>query len=694
MVLAVVNVHGFSVDPRGECILGKPWSGSLNVSGLCPARPFEVQARRGAPQPGLNTSPAPAAPVSLKRSLVHDTKMVWDCVGKRLSTVSCEHLNSRRVQAQVQPANFRHSMSTTASSKMIRIVWIMVALIAGLAGAVAAMTQLYGDVWKQQGVALLNDQIKGEFVVQDVDLSWWNGFPNISVDLWEASLTLPASSDTLLSATRIGVEIDVWTLWNNRPELSSLTWSGGHMQVVEATDGSWNALTVLNSTPEDSTAELRLDRVLLEDVLVEATFRDGRRWKGLLRELDASQHKRGHWSWDVHASKVQLPHPNVPELHPLEIEAGGQLTWADDTGWASRGTGTLSSLRVVWNASQRPNQPPEVDVSSTLTQPKLEGVLVEIPWRDMGSFGHAVKVDATFRNGVWQASWNAARSDFQLAPGFTGLTMALQGEFEGRGALRQTRGGLTWEVTEGAVQGPGWKLAGSASPHGSGGATFQGAGDLDMSTPLLAWWPQVPTWATSAWPAAGTAHAEGTVRWAPGMVLPELEGVASLETWMGTFEGAPYQLTCPDLQAQKGILTAETIEFQWSGNDATLGLRNFDFVQGLRGGALNGELDIAARALHADPWITWLSSGAKQRGGPVASGVRFGRQLARPALVGALGCTDVRPKPGCNTTDASSSAWAFGGLKGRPVRGLLKPAAQVGLDAAWRGGGRVLALVV
>ena len=283
-------------------------------------------------------------------------------------------------------------MSTTASSKMIRVVWIMVALIAGLAGAVAAMTQLYGDVWKQQGVALLNDQIKGEFVVQDVDLSWWNGFPKISVDLWEASLTLPASSDTLLSATRIGVEMDVWTLWNNRPELSSLTWSGGHMQVVEATDGSWNALTVLNSTPEDSTAELRLDRVLLEDVLVEATFRDGRRWKGRLRELDASQHGRGHWSWDVHASKVQLPHPNVPELHPLEIEAGGQLTWADDTGWASRGTGTLSSLGVVWNASQRPNQPPEVDVSSTLTQPKLEGVLVEIPWRDMGSFGHAVKV--------------------------------------------------------------------------------------------------------------------------------------------------------------------------------------------------------------------------------------------------------------------------------------------------------------
>ena len=84
-------------------------------------------------------------------------------------------------------------MSATAPSKMIRVVWIVVALTAGLAGAVAALTQMYGDAWKQQGVALLNDQIQGELVVQDVDLSWWNGFPNISVDLWEAALTLPAS---------------------------------------------------------------------------------------------------------------------------------------------------------------------------------------------------------------------------------------------------------------------------------------------------------------------------------------------------------------------------------------------------------------------------------------------------------------------------------------------------------------------
>ena len=49
-------------------------------------------------------------------------------------------------------------------------------------------------------------------------------------------------------------------------------------------DGSWNFSSLLNATPEDSAADLRLDKVVLEDVQVEATFRDGRLWQGQLRE--------------------------------------------------------------------------------------------------------------------------------------------------------------------------------------------------------------------------------------------------------------------------------------------------------------------------------------------------------------------------------------------------------------------------
>ena len=197
-----------------------------------------------------------------------------------------------------------------------------------------------------------------------------------------------------------------------------------------------------------------------------------------------------------------------------------------------------------------------------------------------------------------------------------------------------------------------------------------------MSTPLLAWWPEVPAWVTSAWPATGTAHAEGTVRWAPGMVLPELAGVASLDAWMGTFEGAPYQMSCPELQAQNGILTAETLEVQWSGNDATLGLRNVDFIQALRGGALEGELDIAARALHADPWIRWLSSGEpSDEAVLLPPGSALAVSLASDRLLwGALECTDVRTQARVQHDRCKLLSVGLRGLEGEAqVEGSLKP---------------------
>ena len=153
-----------------------------------------------------------------------------------------------------------------------------------------------------------------------------------------------------------------------------------------------------------------------------------------------------------------------------------------------------------------------------------------------------------------------------------------------------------------------------------------------------------------------------------------------------------------NLQAQNGILTAETLEVQWSGNDATLGLRNVDFVQALRGGALEGELDIAARALHADPWITWLSSGEpSDEAVLLPPGSALAVSLASDRLLwGALECTDVRTQARVQHDRCKLLSVGLRGLEGEAqVEGSLKPGPRrVGLDAAWRGGGRVFALVV
>ena len=135
----------------------------------------------------------------------------------------------------------------------------------------------------------------------------------------------------------------------------------------------------------------------------------------------------------------------------------------------------------------------------------------------MGSFGHASswtpRTETTLGGDL-----GAPQADVQLAPSFTGLTMALQGECEGRGALRQTgRAGMGGD--QGRSRGRD-KLVGHARP-GVGGVAFHGTGDLDMSTPPLAWWPEVPAGDFAA-PQARPRRRH--VRWDPGMVLPELEG--------------------------------------------------------------------------------------------------------------------------------------------------------------------------
>ena len=147
-----------------------------------------------------------------------------------------------------------------------------------------------------------------------------------------------------------------------------------------------------------------------------------------------------------------------------------------------------------------------------------------------------------------------------------------------------------------------------------------------------------------------------------------------VQTWMGTFEGEPYQLTCPDLQAQRHP-DRRTIEFR--GQETThLGLRNFDFVQALRGGALEGELDIAARALHADPWITWLSSGEPSNQAVLLPpGSELAVSLASDRLLwGALECTDVRTQARVQHDRCKLLSVGLRGLEGEAqVEGALKP---------------------
>ena len=232
-------------------------------------------------------------------------------------------------------------------------------------------------------------------------------------------------------------------LWNN-PRLSSLTWSGGHLQMVELPDGILELLVFVERDPEDSTADLHPGQ-----------GRVGRRPKQALSvglkqgQLRASMltppaQGRGHWSWDVRASRFNSRHPDVPALHPLDVDAEGQLTWADDTGWALPRHGLPVRHGGVGTRPNLPGPTPwQVDVASTPPNLRgVEGILVETPsLAQHGKFWACRRLDATFRNGAWQVAWSH-QADVQLAPSFDRADHGAARRMRGRGALRQTRDGL------------------------------------------------------------------------------------------------------------------------------------------------------------------------------------------------------------------------------------------------------------
>ena len=156
------------------------------------------------------------------------------------------------------------------------------------------------------------------------------------------------------------------------------------------------------------------------------------------------------------------------------------------------------------------------------------------------------------------------------------------------------------------------------------------------------WWPEVPAWVTSAWPAAALPRRRHRA-WAPGMVLPELE--ASPRWTHGWAPLKARHTSCrvrtsrpkrhPDAPKPSRCSGRETTP-PWACATST--------SPSPRGGALEGELDIAARALHADPWITWLSSGEpSDEAVLLASGSRWPSAWPPTALVGGAGmhgCSD------------------------------------------------------
>ena len=72
--------------------------------------------------------------------------------------------------------------------------------------------------------------------MDDITLSWWNGFPDMSVDLAQIAVT-NAQQDTLIQAKRVGLELDVWSLLSETPDIHAITLEEGRLHLAQDAPG-------------------------------------------------------------------------------------------------------------------------------------------------------------------------------------------------------------------------------------------------------------------------------------------------------------------------------------------------------------------------------------------------------------------------------------------------------------------------
>ena len=108
----------------------------------------------------------------------------------------------------------------------------MLAVPAALCAALAALAWARGDAWKARAVDAVNAQLEGDLLVDDITLSWWNGFPDMSVDLAQIAVT-NAQQDTLIQAERVGLELDVWSLLSETPDVHAITLEDGRLHLAQ-----------------------------------------------------------------------------------------------------------------------------------------------------------------------------------------------------------------------------------------------------------------------------------------------------------------------------------------------------------------------------------------------------------------------------------------------------------------------------
>ena len=486
-----------------------------------------------------------------------------------------------------------------------------VALLAGIpvlaALGLAGLAWQRGDVWKARAVEAVNAQLQGELQVEAIALSWWHGFPDISVDLTQV-LAMSTEGDTLLRADRVGLELDLWSVLGDTPEVGSIHVVQGQIDLTQDAQGRWNLSSLRADSPAPESTTLTVGDVRLDDIQVSVAMHDGPRGSAKVTHATVAWPDGKAVQWDVTASDTRMDGQEMPELLPFDMSSEGTWTPGDERAWSAQGGLVVGGLESRWTGSGRGQELERGAISiASLSQRAIEGIWVEPPWEGKVALDHRVNLEATWTDGRIDATWSTTEDAFQVAPAWTGLTMAVQGMCAAKGTMAYAKGQWQWTADELRAQGSGWSLDGALRPLSSTHLEWNGSATLDASTPFDAWFPRVPHELQSVLPVSGQMHARGQLHYDTARGLRSLNGTLSLRQLMGKVDGLPYQLDAPHVQVTTDQLSADSVAFAWAGNVGDGAVEGLTWRTFSQGGALQGRVDVDAESVAIDPILQWWS---------------------------------------------------------------------------------------
>ena len=489
------------------------------------------------------------------------------------------------------------------------LLWL-IAIPLVLGGAVAAVVWAKGDAWKAQALEAVNDQLNGELNVTAVSLSWWNGFPDISVDLRNVTV-ISETSDTVLVASRMGLELDFWSIWGDQTEVASIAIDNGDATLIQDQRGVWNVESLKVDAPESADQmAVALKKLVLRNMDIHVSVANDPSAKFRLDKGTCSMALGERpMNWQASVSNVILHGASIPEkLQPFDAFCQGDWHSPEPSVWRTSGDIEVAGMSATWQAQQDGPEAWKVEVqSSSITQRNVERVWSDAPWKGMLDIDHRITLNATIQEDDVNLDWSTTKDAFQLAPSWTGLSMAVQATGEARGTVRRKDSQWSWVVDYADLSGPGWRAKGNAHPTGPNSIFLSGEASLDAATPIDAWIPGIPHNIQSMLPVSGEFSAKGDFALTTDGQISPVQGSLTLSQLAGKLDGQPYLIDVDAIDLNPNHAEADSLIFEWAGIQSEIDFFELAWPALTSGAAFTGRVNIRASSLAIDPILQWWS---------------------------------------------------------------------------------------